>query len=246
MDRIAIFAALQWECRAVLRHLGPVSRARRGAFTCWQGRTPRHEVWLVKTGVGIERAAAAAASVGDPREFALFMSTGCAGGLAPELHPGDLVLATALIGDGTQGPTPTDAIERARARDAAAAAGVRAVEGPILCSATALATANEKRRAAADGAIAVEMEGGPIAAGAAVARVPFIAVRAVLDGAEHELHIPATLVDPATGGARPLALAGYLGTHPGAIAELLALRRMQSAARASLERFFGRWLAEHA
>ncbi len=246
MERIAIFAALQWECRAVLRHLRRVSRGRLGAFTCWQGRASRHEVWVVKTGVGVRRAAAAVEAIGDPRGFDLFMSTGCAGGLAPELHPGDLALATSLLGDGTHEAMPTDAIQRARARQAAAASGVRGVEGPIRCSATALVTANQKRLAAADGAIAVEMEGGPIAARAAVAHVPFVSVRAILDAAEHELHVPGTLVDPATGAARPLALAGHLATHPSAIGELLALRRMQRAARESLERFFEQWLTERA
>lgn len=246
MERIAIFAALQWECRAVVRHLQQVSRGRRGAFTCWQGRASQREVWVVKTGVGVQRAAAAAATVGDPRGFQLFMSTGCAGGLAPGLHPGDLAVATSLVGDGTPGAMPTDAIERARARQVAAASGARGMEGPILCSATALATTDEKRKAAADGAIAVEMEGGPIAARAAVARVPFLSVRAVLDAADDELRVPGRLVDPATGGARPLALAGYLAAHPGAITELMALRRMQRAARQSLERFFGQWLAERA
>jgi nucleoside phosphorylase len=243
MQRIAIFAALQWECRAVVHQLRQVERGRRGDFVCWRGRAAQREVWVVKTGVGVLRAAAAATAVGDPRAFELLMSTGCAGGLAPELQPGDLAVATLLIGDGTHRPLPTDAAQRARAREVAAASDVRGMEGPILCSATALMTASEKRKAAADGAIAVEMEGGPIAARAAGAGVPFLSVRAVLDTADADLPIPAALIDGASGGVRPLALAAHLVAHPGDSTELMALRRMQSAARESLERFFGRWLA---
>jgi nucleoside phosphorylase len=243
VERIAIFAALQWECRTVLRSLRQVSRVRLGAFTCWQGRAPRAEVWLVKTGVGVQRAAAAAEALGDARRFALFVSTGCAGGLAPELRAGDLAFTTAVIGDDGREAVSTDAAPRARAQHAASAAGLRTAQGPVLCSQTALGSA-AKRAAAAGGAIAVEMEAAALAARAASAPVPFLSVRAVLDGVEDDLTAAGTLVDPASGGIRPLALAAYLAAHPGAITQLMTLQRLQRAARESLERFFRQWLAE--
>ena len=153
------------------------------------------------------------------------------------------MLATAISGDGTDHAIATAGAERLRAREAAAAAGLRCVEGPLLCSGTALLTAAAKRAAADDGAVVVEMEGGAIAARAAAAHVPWLSVRAILDGAEHELHIPGTVIEAATGGVRPLALAGYVARHPRALAELMVLQRMQRAARESLERFFAQWLA---
>jgi hypothetical protein len=67
-------------------------------------------------------------------------------------------------------------------------------------------------------------------------------VRAILDGADHAIELP-PLVDPVSGGTRPLALAGYLAANPRAIGELMALQRMQRAARESLERFFTQWLS---
>ena len=244
VQRIAVFAALQWECRTVLKHLRQVRRVRLGAFTCWQGRGARYEVWVVKTGMGVERAAAAVDAMGAAHGCDLFVSTGCAGGLAPALLPGDLVIASTISGDGTSGTLTTAALPRAHALQAAETAGLRRVEGSLLCSATVLATASEKRAAAARGAVVVEMEGGAIAARAAAAAVPLLSVRAILDAAEHEVRLPGTLIDPASGNLRPLALAGYVATHPFVVAELLAMQRMQSAARDSLERFFGRWLAE--
>jgi nucleoside phosphorylase len=215
VERIAIFAALQWDCRAVLSTLRATHRLRLGGFHGWRGRAAAHEVWLVKTGVGIERAAAAAAALGDPRGFAVLVSTGCAGGLAPALRAGDLIIATALM-DGDR-LCPSDAAQRLGAARSATAARLCWREGPILCSRTALASAASKRAAAASGAIAVEMEGAPIAGCAARAGVPFLSVRAVLDAAEDELTMPETLVDPTTGAVRPLALTGYVATHPGAI-----------------------------
>ena len=53
MERIAIFAALQWECRPVLRHLRRVTRERHAGVTVWRGTTAACEVWLVKTGMGL-------------------------------------------------------------------------------------------------------------------------------------------------------------------------------------------------
>jgi nucleoside phosphorylase len=246
VERIAIFAALQWECRAVLKPLRQVRRLRLGGFSGWQARAAQREVWVVKTGVGVQRAAAAIDAAGGAAAFQLIVSTGCAGGLAPELQPGDLTVATSITGDGTDGALTTAAEPRARALAAAHAAGLRGLEGPLLCSATVLATGAEKRAAAAAGAVVVEMEGGAIAARAAAAQVPFLSVRAILDGADHQLQMPGTLIDPGTGGLRPLALAAYIATHPGAIAELRALQHMQQAARDSLERFFGQWLAAEA
>jgi len=243
VERVAIFAALQWECRSVLRHLRQVRRDRVGMFTRWCGRAPRGEVWVVKTGVGIERAAAALDALGDCAGFALLMSTGCAGALAADLQPGDLVLSRTVVSDATSGGHPTDAALRAGARRAIAAAGLRAVEGAVLCSPVALTSAAAKRTAAVGEAIAVEMEAEAIASRAAEAGVPFLSVRAIIDGAEHELRVPPTLIDPATGVVRPLALAGYLAAHPHGIGELLFLQRLQRAARDSLERFFAVWLA---
>jgi nucleoside phosphorylase len=244
VHRIAVFAALQWECRTVLTHLRQVRRVRLGPFTGWQGRGPRYEVWVVKTGMGVERAAAAVDAMGAAHGCELFVSTGCAGGLAPALRPGDLVIASAISGDGTSSALTTAAAPRADAVRAAEAAGLHSIEGALLCSARVLGTASEKRAAAARGAVVVEMEGGAIAARAAAAAIPLLSVRAILDAAEHEVRLPATLMDPASGNLRPLALAGYVATHPGVVAELMAMQRMQSAARDSLERFFGRWLTE--
>jgi adenosylhomocysteine nucleosidase len=243
VERIAIFAALQWECRAVLRHLRGVRRQSVGRFTCWIGQAPQREVWVMKTGVGVRRAALAAEALAATAEFAAFFSTGCAGGLAPELRPGDLAVATALRGHGLVGDLAVDCAQRERAAVVASAAGLRPALGPILCSATVLARVEEKRAAAAGGAIAVEMEGGPIAARAAACRVPFVAVRAVLDAADDELQVAAEVIDRSRGTVRPLKLAGHVAANPGAIGGLIALSRLRRAARYSLEQFFDHWLA---
>lgn len=218
-------------------------------FPRWRAVVSDAEVWVVRTGIGVERAAAAAAAAGDARDFALFVNTGCAGGLAPGLAAGDLVVATGIqtpagtAGAGWNGESPAARDERALALAAAGAAGLRCREGGLYCSPAILGGAAAKRQAAENGAVAVEMESAPVAARAAAAGVPFLAVRAILDRREDDLDLPDTLLDPDTGAVRTLAVAAHLAAHPHAFAELAALRSLERAARASLERFFRGWFA---
>jgi adenosylhomocysteine nucleosidase len=238
VERIAIFAALGWECRPVLRQMRQVTRERAGDFTVWRGVTARREVVLVKTGMGIVQAAAAARSIGDGGDCALFMSTGCAGALAAELIPGDVVVASAVVASYSDGQFDTHCEHRGRAQRAAERAALRVTTGPVLCSPQALMTAEHKRAAAARyGAVAVDMEGASIAAEAARRGIPFILVRAILDTADTELKHTGRFIDPQTGAVKPLALAGYVATHPGAVTDLLSMQRMMRAAQTSLERF---------
>lgn len=243
MERIAIFAALQWECQPILRNMRQVSRARGAHFTVWRSTASHQEVWLVKTGIGMQRAEVAARELSAANRFGLFLSTGCAGALASTLVPGDLAVATAVLGDAPAEQFDTDATQRERACRAAERAALRATLGPVLCSPQVLVTAAAKRAAAARGPVAVEMEGVPIAACAARAGIPFISVRAILDTAETELRHAGKFIDPQSGAVKPLALAGYLATHPGAVSDLLAMQRMMKAAQTSLQRFFAAWLS---
>ncbi|HSQ00843.1 MAG TPA: hypothetical protein VL049_26760, partial [Candidatus Dormibacteraeota bacterium] len=125
----------------------------------------------------------------------------------------------------------------------ATAGGLPMREGVMRCSATMLASRADKHAAAAGGALAVEMEGGPIASAARLAGRPFVAVRAVIVGAADDLSLLARVGDPDSGQVRPLALLAHLLREPPAIKELRELRRAQVAARDALRRFFVLWLA---
>jgi len=241
---MAIFAALRWECRPVLRRLRQSQRNRLDAFTVWRGRTTHHDVWLMKTGVGPDRAAQAAQAMISAGPFHLFMSTGCAGALADDLNPGDLAVATRVLADPAGPLFETDSVTREGINRAATRAALRTSMGPVLCSPHVLVTTAAKRAAAAHGSVAVEMEGVPIAACAAAHGVPFVSVRAILDSADTELQHSGRFVEPQTGAIKPLALAGYLASHPRAFGDLLALQRMMNTAEHSLNRFFDAWFAE--
>ena len=246
MERIAIFAALSWECQPILRHLRRVERGPAGQGAFWRGQASGREIWLIKTAIGEQRAVAATQVLDQGGRFDLFLSTGCAGALAPDLVPGDLAIATAVIGNASGAQYETDPVHRERARVAAQRAALRAVVGPVLCSSRVLASVAAKQAAAAStGSVAVEMEGAAIGALAQRAGVPFASVRAILDAATTELP-EAELLDQQTGTVRPLDVMRYLARQPGALSQLVALRRMMTAAQSSLEKFFQAWLTGQA
>ena len=241
MPRAVVFAALDWECRAVLHALRGVERRGGLPTPAWRGEAAIGEVLVVQTGVGWPYATAAAAAV-DLASCELVISTGCAGGLAPSLRPGDLVIASAVHAQDTS--HATDGAARERLLALATQGGLSVCAGPIRCSPVMLGSHAEKRAAAAAGGLIVEMEAAPIGLAAARAGRPFASVRAVIDGADDDLTLLTGLVDPNTGRVRPGALVRQLVRRPRTIAELLALRQWQLAARDSLRRFFGLYFGQ--
>ena len=243
VEGIAIFAALRWECTPVLRALHSVRRQHLGPLTAWRGVLGAHEVWVVKTGIGVARATAAARMVVSETRCRFFVSTGCAGALAPQLRPGDLVIATAVVESAGGQRLAIDRGLHEAASGIAQRAALRTTSGAVLCSPTMLATAAAKHAAAAEfGTVAVEMEGTGMATCAAHEGIPFLSVRTILDTADTDLRHSGIFIDPHTGAVKPLALAAYLATHPAAVGDLLGMQRMMQAAQRSLEQFFKAWL----
>lgn len=118
------------------------------------------------------------------------ISFGIAGGLAPHLRPGDVVLSTDVIGDDC----------RWRANDAfhceieALARRIAAAEGPVLGARDILATEDDKARAWRDtGALAVDLESAIVARAAEAAGIPFLVLRTIADPATRALP-PAALI----------------------------------------------------
>jgi nucleoside phosphorylase len=219
-----------------------VSRSRRAQFTVWHGDSARGEVVVVKTGIGAAQAAAAARAMAGDGAFDLCLSTGCAGALASELACGDAVIASHLVDAGNRRWT-VDESARTALGQAARRAGLRAVGGAVLCSPSVLATVEDKRSAAArTAAVAVEMEGIPLAAHAAEGGIPFASVRVVLDAADTGIDTSAGLVDGQTGDVRPLAVARALLTRKPSWSSMRSMQRMLATAEHSLERFFAAFL----
>jgi hypothetical protein len=192
------------------------------------------DLLVVEPGMGPDLAAALLPGLELLEPQAVWLYGWC-GGLAPDLDVGDLVLADATIFAGEDGlltrvshPAPDSLV--AEVRRLAQESGRRMVVGPALTSDHVLSSVEQKRAGAASGAVAVEMEAGPLAQWASGRSLPFVHVRVVLDPVESAL--PATeLPTDEHGYAQRGALLSHALTHPGEWPSLWRLFRQIRVAR---------------
>ena len=146
---------------------------------CLRRAAARDASWLVlQSGPGSARAAAAATRAIEAGA-GLLVSWGLAGALAAAVAPGTVLLPRRVVADGAA-PLAVDATWRERL--AALADEFRVEHGDLLTVPAALESPAAKRAAAeATGAVAVDMESASVAATAAQAGVPFVALRVVVD-----------------------------------------------------------------
>lgn len=206
--RVAVIVALGVE-RACIRPTGP-------------------RVTLVQSGPGGARAADAAGTVLAAGACAL-VSFGLAGGVAADARPGRLLLPREVVT-----PDARRFVVEPRWHSRLAAALASVDERPLLAAAGVVASADEKRRAAALGAAGVDLESGAIAAAAAKAGIPFAVIRAVADGPGDELPAGIDTWVGADGETR-LARVVLAALKPANWVPLVMLARRYAAARRSLE-----------
>jgi len=186
---------------------------------------------LAVSGMGRARAAIAARTLVDAGASSL-MSFGLAGGLDPALGAGTVVLPSDVISRaGARFSTSMDWREQLRA----AIAKQRPVAGgALLASETAIDAIVDKAAAFRDtGAVAVDMESLGVAEVAAAHRLPFVAVRVIIDTAADAL--PRAVVAASSAGQVSMRrLAGALALAPMELVALIRLARRYRAATRSL------------
>lgn len=163
---------------------------------------------------------------------------GLAGGLAPDLSPGDLILASAVARAGgiTLVPDPT---LQDRAVKALETARVPFRVGPLLTVPRPVGSPEAKARLwQASSALAVDMESTPLLEWAGRRGWPAVVVRAVADGPRDPLPPDLVALVAPDGRLRPGALARLLA-RPGRLGAALALTKRSRLALARLATFLG-------
>jgi adenosylhomocysteine nucleosidase len=158
------------------------------------------------------------------------VSWGMAGGLDPALAAGTLVLPGEVVSpEGRLYLTASDWRERLRG---AVAAAQPVCSGRLLTRRAAIASPADKALAFRQtGAAAVDMESSAVAEVAASDRLPFIAVRAIVDTAADTL--PSAALMAAAAGAGRVRMGQLLGSLARTPAELPVLIRLASRYRAA-------------
>lgn len=165
-----------------------------------------------------------------PGEATAVLSFGIAGGLAPAVATGELIVASALweAGEARAVDTAWSATLQARF---GARPGVLAASDVLLGS-----TADKAALHRASGALAVDMESGAAWRFAQARGLPFAALRAVADGPEDVLPKAAAVGLNPDGSPAPWRVLAALLRRPEDLPALLRLARASAAAHAALRR----------
>ncbi len=197
---IGIVGAMPEELEQLLEVLVDAEVHERGAFTLHRGVLAGKQVLVAQCGVGkVNAAALAQVFVLEGVQQLIF--TGVAGGLAPGLAVGDIVVSTDAAQHDVDvralgyalGEVPGEtlswaadsALQRA-ALDAARALGEVAVVAGRVLSGDQFIADRERGRALYEtfGGLCVEMEGGAVAQVCSRAGVPFVIIRSISDSAD--------------------------------------------------------------
>lgn len=188
---------------------------------------------LKLSGMGPDNARSAARRLIDQGVAAL-VSWGIAGGLAPALTAGCLILPRNVIAaDGSVYPTDTAWRERLSGR---LAARVPVNDGSLAeCDSVVAGKPEKLRILARTGAVGVDMESAAVAGEAVKAGIPFLAVRAIADTLETPVPVSALESIDEFGRVRLFRLMLRLVWRPGEIAGLIRLRKNYRAALKALQ-----------
>ncbi|MGZ5181346.1 MAG: 5'-methylthioadenosine/adenosylhomocysteine nucleosidase [Ramlibacter sp.] len=206
--RTAIVSAMQEELAAVLALMPHEAKQVAAGREFWVGRLHGHEVVVVLSRIGKVAAATTAAVLVERFGIGEIVFTGVAGGLAPGVDVGHVVIADSFVQhDLDASPifprfevplygTSTFACDRGLTRRltaavAAALPGVHVHRGLVASGDRFVATTAESGalRAALPDALAVEMEGAAFAQVCHDFGIPFAAVRTISDRADDMAHL---------------------------------------------------------
>jgi nucleoside phosphorylase len=243
---VVLGAATRWEIQTLLDALGPVRRLRRAPVPAWIRQLGTTRLVVYKTGIGVEQAADTTDKI-----FAhiharpvLLVNTGCAGGLAPGLEPGAIVIPDDVVSltTGQQCRYRVDPGWAARMRAICRELQIAADPGPLFTSLTPLTSPSAKQAVlTTHAATAVDMESAAVARVGDHHGVPTVIVRAVLDGAEETA--PCTNAVDTTPLNRVFYVA-YPLCHQTTPAKFLGFERQLEKVRLVLSAFFRRLVAD--
>lgn len=196
------------------------------------------EILIVRTGIGPQRAYAAARQAAAFRPLSAVVSVGLASALQPSMEVGDLVIGDRFFFGEAVYEGDHHLAERAvKALDQRG--GIPYVRGPIMTVGKVVGTAGEKKALRdLSQAVALDMESAAVARAAQESSLPVLAVRAVSDRADEDLGLDVGHYLTPQGSFRVIHGLWHLMTHWTAFSRLMELRRQALRAAQNLGLFF--------
>jgi adenosylhomocysteine nucleosidase len=192
---IGLIAAMPEEIKPLLQRIGACCRETIDGFDAWRFNIASHDICLVMSGMGHEKAGRAGRALIAATGPDLLISFGFAGAVTAGLGVGDIVVARRILLN-MKGAFPEQpGLAMGKAEEAAGhlagplqEKGVRVRQGTFITAAQIMDKRETARLLPAGSENPVlEMETAAVAQAACACNVPLIAVRAVSDGAEEDL-----------------------------------------------------------
>lgn len=229
MQTIGLMAAMHDEIRPFLRLAGPATRDRSGTFPLWRLRIGNSDIFIVESGMGIARAAAAADALVAEAAPTAIISFGFGGAVLPGLSVGDIVVGTKSWFADTNGFIPRSGIDLKLARKIAGELDHSvggACSGEIITSAQILGKGNLAHSLPAGITSPVlDMETAAVAEVAHRHGIPLVALRAISDDAAEELAFSLDEFTDRDLTIRPLKVFATIARKPWIIPQLVRLAR---------------------
>lgn len=247
---ICIIAALKEELAGIKRQMEIVESTRLGPNGVVSGRWQGHSILLVCSGIGKKRAGEALSRAYERFKFSRVISIGYAGGLAPHLAIGDLVLGDAVLDyqpDESSRAKDSPRIINSKLLNEAVSLSksldIPVYQGGLLTVERAISDSKEKRELGERLPIlAVEMETSSLARFAEEKHLDFLPLRAISDTVDHDLLNISPFLDKASGEVSKIKAGWYVLTHPGSLNDLKELGRHSRKATSRLTDFLERLL----
>lgn len=251
-QHLAVVAAYEYEAALARRCVQLQGRQITTVGPLWHGAVGSRLIIVLRCGMGPERARQAAVWLTDNYPLQGLISIGFAGGLQPDLHTGDAVLAQHIQAyDAPSGNlpaafsdpiTPTPCLLHVAAR-AACPPPSTVYRGALISAKTVVAGARQKQHLGRlSNALAVDMEAHSIGRVAIQRRLPFVSLKTVFDTYDEDISLSLTQCTTPTGTLKPAALVSALLFHPTLIAHLPRLRHKAKTAAQHLENWLLRFL----
>jgi nucleoside phosphorylase len=199
MRGIAIFTALRMEMSPLKGLLSRAEQVSREIPICIGEMEGRH-VMLVRSGMGKERARAAAEFLCSKYTPHVVLSTGFGGGLVPDIRPSDVVLSSWVVSDANQSQGNTKKLlledQASRLQRTLGGRGIRVHVGGFACVSRPVVSPTQRSALAhRTGAVLAEMETFHLGEFFIARGVPFMGMRTVVDGLTDRIPLPESITE---------------------------------------------------
>jgi adenosylhomocysteine nucleosidase len=236
VSTIGLIAAMPEEINPLLKRIGAYEKSKAGHFTVYRFHLGDKKAVLIRSGMGTTHAAAATTTLIAAAAPQIILNFGFAGAVTAGPGVADLVLAEQIHSyDGTRFATEAGPSATLVDRMQAALSGQSVYRSTFITTLKIVGKGTLQELLPDDCSYpAVEMETAAVAATAAGLHIPFVALRAISDGADEELGFS---LDEFTDSEMNIRLTRVLKTiarKPWIVPQLLRLAQNSSKAGKSL------------